>query len=163
MQQGFPGDGAGGGGRTRTVSPPLDFESSTSANSITPAYILFRTVSKSSLRKSEGDLEGDFEKTRFIRLSKALIYKGFRVLPGETATRILSSWTDSEMAGLERLSRAVDGHAENRCATRLYEKNRKKCLQRLPLRMMAEKTRFSANRRAFGGRSKGDYIKNRLF
>ena len=90
MQQGFPGDGAGGGGRTRTVSPPLDFESSTSANSITPAYILFRTVSKSSLRKSEGDLEGDFEKTRFIRLSKALIYKGFRVSPEETATRILS-------------------------------------------------------------------------
>ena len=91
MQQGFPGDGAGGGGRTRTVSPPLDFESSTSANSITPAYILFRTVSKSSLRKSEGDLEGDFEKTRFIRLSKALIYKGFLVSPGETAMRILSS------------------------------------------------------------------------
>ena len=30
--------GAGGGGRTRTVSLPLDFESSTSANSITPAY-----------------------------------------------------------------------------------------------------------------------------
>ena len=29
--------GAGGGGRTRTVSLPLDFESSTSANSITPA------------------------------------------------------------------------------------------------------------------------------
>ena len=41
MQQGFPGDGAGGGGRTRTVSPPLDFESSTSANSITPAFIIF--------------------------------------------------------------------------------------------------------------------------
>ena len=91
MQQGFPGDGAGGGGRTRTVSPPLDFESSTSANSITPAYILFRTVSKSSLRKSEGDLEGDFEKTRFIRLSKALIYKDFLVSPGETAMRILSA------------------------------------------------------------------------
>ena len=87
MQQGFPGDGAGGGGRTRTVSPPLDFESSTSANSITPAYILFRTVSKSNLRKSEGD----FEKTRFIRLSKALIYKGFLVSPGETAMRILSA------------------------------------------------------------------------
>ena len=29
--------GAGGGGRTRTVSPPRDFESRTSANSITPA------------------------------------------------------------------------------------------------------------------------------
>ena len=29
--------GAGGGGRTRMVSLPLDFESSTSANSITPA------------------------------------------------------------------------------------------------------------------------------
>ena len=31
--------GAGGGGRTRTVLPPLDFESSTSANSITPASV----------------------------------------------------------------------------------------------------------------------------
>ena len=30
-------DDAGGGGRTRTLSPGLDFESSTSANSITPA------------------------------------------------------------------------------------------------------------------------------
>ncbi len=30
--------GAGGGGRTRTVSPPRDFESRTSASSITPAY-----------------------------------------------------------------------------------------------------------------------------
>ncbi len=29
---------AGGGGRTRTVSLPPDFESGTSANSITPAY-----------------------------------------------------------------------------------------------------------------------------
>ena len=29
--------GAGGGGRTRTVSLPPDFESGTSANSITPA------------------------------------------------------------------------------------------------------------------------------
>ena len=29
--------GAGDRGRTDTVSPPLDFESSTSANSITPA------------------------------------------------------------------------------------------------------------------------------
>ncbi len=31
--------GAGGGGRTRTVLLPTDFESVTSANSITPAYI----------------------------------------------------------------------------------------------------------------------------
>ena len=30
---------AGGGGRTRTVLPPRDFESRTSANSITPAFI----------------------------------------------------------------------------------------------------------------------------
>ena len=30
--------GAGGGGRTRTVLLPTDFESVTSANSITPAY-----------------------------------------------------------------------------------------------------------------------------
>ena len=31
--------GAGGGGRTRTLLPGLDFESSTSANSITPANV----------------------------------------------------------------------------------------------------------------------------
>ena len=35
--QNLPRSGAGSGGRTRTVSLPLDFESSTSANSITPA------------------------------------------------------------------------------------------------------------------------------
>lgn len=39
--------GAGGRTRTGTVSPPVDFESTTSANSITPAYLLhsFRLVS----------------------------------------------------------------------------------------------------------------------
>ncbi len=31
--------GAGGGGRTRTLSPGPDFESGTSANSITPAHV----------------------------------------------------------------------------------------------------------------------------
>ena len=31
--------GAGGGGRTHTVSPPTDFESVSSANSNTPAYV----------------------------------------------------------------------------------------------------------------------------
>ena len=76
---------------------------------------------------------------------------------------ILSFYIHSEMGGLVRHSRAVDGHAENRCTTRLHGKNREKCLQRLPLRTMAEKTRFSANRRAFGGRSKGDFTTNRLF
>ena len=34
--------GAGGRTRTGTVSPPVDFESTTSANSITPANILQR-------------------------------------------------------------------------------------------------------------------------
>ena len=34
-------DGAGGGTRTHTVSPPTDFESVTSTNSITPALTLF--------------------------------------------------------------------------------------------------------------------------
>ena len=38
VQIGVHIDGAGGGGRTHTVSPPRDFESRTSANSITPAY-----------------------------------------------------------------------------------------------------------------------------
>ncbi len=35
--------GAGGRTRTGTVSPPVDFESTTSANSITPANINFIT------------------------------------------------------------------------------------------------------------------------
>ena len=41
---------AGGGGRTRTVSLPTDFESVTSANSITPAALLLyhRSVGLSS-------------------------------------------------------------------------------------------------------------------
>ncbi len=42
--------GAGDRGRTDTVSLPLDFESSTSANSITPAYngiIITHSVGKS--------------------------------------------------------------------------------------------------------------------
>ena len=33
-------DGAGGGTRTHTESPPADFESATSTNSITPAHLL---------------------------------------------------------------------------------------------------------------------------
>ena len=45
MYQGFVRSfGAGGRGRTDTVLPPLDFESSTSANSITPARILLYTI-----------------------------------------------------------------------------------------------------------------------
>ena len=42
--------GAGGGGRTRTLSPGLDFESSTSANSIIPATgVLYHTFQKKSI------------------------------------------------------------------------------------------------------------------
>ena len=36
----FHKNGAGDGGRTHTVSPPQDFESCTSANSITPAHTI---------------------------------------------------------------------------------------------------------------------------
>lgn len=43
-QNNRPLDGAGSGGRTRTVSLPLDFESSTSANSIIPAWHLTSIV-----------------------------------------------------------------------------------------------------------------------
>ncbi len=49
MFQGFASqkvDGAGSGSRTRTVSLPLDFESSTSANSIIPAYFNFEVSSR---------------------------------------------------------------------------------------------------------------------
>ena len=45
--------GAGGGGRTRTLLPGLDFESSTSANSITPASVVIITLfSKEVKRKN---------------------------------------------------------------------------------------------------------------
>ena len=36
--------GAGGGGRTRTLSPGTDFESVTSADSITPALSYYNTL-----------------------------------------------------------------------------------------------------------------------
>ena len=38
--------GAGGGGRTRTVSPPKDFESSSSANSNTPAHLTYYNTNR---------------------------------------------------------------------------------------------------------------------
>ena len=78
---------------------------------------------------------------------------------------ILSFCIDSEMDGLERHSRAVGGQIENRCATRLYGKNRGKHLQRLPLRTIAQKKRFSANRRAIGGRflHKQTFLKKQHF
>ena len=44
--------GAGGGGRTRMVSLPPDFESGASANSTTPAklrYILYNTFFKNAI------------------------------------------------------------------------------------------------------------------
>ena len=43
-------DGAGGRTRTGTVSLPVDFESTTSANSITPAqhYVLYNNLKKKS-------------------------------------------------------------------------------------------------------------------
>ena len=47
--------GAGGGGRTRTLLPGLDFESSTSANSITPAYctlVLYHKIQQKSIGES---------------------------------------------------------------------------------------------------------------
>ena len=46
--------GAGSGGRTRTVSLPLDFESSTSANSIIPAYLVDLAIVSHLGRKIKG-------------------------------------------------------------------------------------------------------------
>ena len=54
--------GAGGRGRTDTVSLPLDFESSTSANSITPAYhkwyyiIIYKQKSIAFLKNIKKDI-----------------------------------------------------------------------------------------------------------
>ena len=44
--------GAGGGGRTRTVSPPRDFESRTSASSITPAYQRIKLYHKAFIKST---------------------------------------------------------------------------------------------------------------
>ena len=54
--------GAGGRGRTDTVSLPLDFESSTSANSITPANVHIIAYSKRKIKSF-------FKKTLNIFLS----------------------------------------------------------------------------------------------
>ena len=50
--------GAGSGGRTRTVSPPLDFESSTSANSIIPAFNILSRLPMSYPRNRRDIVEG---------------------------------------------------------------------------------------------------------
>ena len=44
--------GAGGGTRTHTMSPSTDFESVTSANSITPAYLIAYVLYMIKFKKS---------------------------------------------------------------------------------------------------------------
>ena len=58
--------GAGGGTRTHTLSPTTDFESVTSANSITPAYL---QSPRTNLGKRR-DVRRDVEAKSDIRLSK---------------------------------------------------------------------------------------------
>ena len=60
------GHGAGGGTRTHTLSPTTDFESVTSANSITPAYL---KSPRTNLGKRR-DVRRDVEAKSDIRLSK---------------------------------------------------------------------------------------------
>ncbi len=82
--------GAGGGGRTRTVSLPLDFESSTSANSITPAFIFSKSCSRCPDREIGGTSWRDIKNQIHIELSKVLANQGFSARRHETTKWILS-------------------------------------------------------------------------
>ena len=62
--------GAGGGGRTRTVSLPLDFESSTSANSITPALPVYYSILHS---RNQGVLQKNLLKNSGKSLDTAML------------------------------------------------------------------------------------------
>ena len=68
---------AGSGGRTHTVSPPRDFESRTSANSIMPAYLYNikikapNTKSVKCLKRKERDSNPRTGISRYTSSSRA--------------------------------------------------------------------------------------------
>ena len=64
--------GAGGGTRTHTMSPSTDFESVTSANSITPAFIFSKSYSRCPVREIGGTSWRDIKNQIHIKLSKTL-------------------------------------------------------------------------------------------
>lgn len=55
-------DGAGGRTRTGTDFTPVDFESTTSANSITPARCILRKLIRNAFSENGGRFGGRFQK-----------------------------------------------------------------------------------------------------
>ena len=64
--------GAGGGGRTRTMSPSTDFESVSSANSNTPAWMITIILYGKLLQKSSGKLSIKNKTHEIVQVAKKI-------------------------------------------------------------------------------------------
>ena len=64
--------GAGDGGRTHTVSPPTDFESVSSANSNTPAWMITVILYGKLLQKSSGKLSIKNKTHEIVQVAKKI-------------------------------------------------------------------------------------------
>ena len=64
--------GAGGGGRTRTMSPSTDFESVSSANSNTPAWMITIVLYGKLLQKSSGKLSIKNKTHEIVQVAKKI-------------------------------------------------------------------------------------------
>ena len=84
------GHGAGGGTRTHTLSPAKDFESSSSANSNTPARLFLKSLLKITNRKLEGYAGGMLRRNTVFSFQKFPVYQGLSHPAWETAKSILS-------------------------------------------------------------------------
>ena len=84
------GHGAGGGTRTHTLSPAKDFESSSSANSNTPARLFLKSLLKITNRKLEGYAGGMLRRNTVFSFQKFPVYQGLSYPACETAKSILS-------------------------------------------------------------------------
>ena len=82
--------GAGGGTRTHTLSPAKDFESSSSANSNTPARLFLKSLLKITNRKLEGYAGGMLRRNTVFSFQKFPVYQGLSHPAWETAKSILS-------------------------------------------------------------------------
>ena len=94
--------GAGGRGRTDTVLPPRDFESRTSANSITPAYkvlnyntILFLSMQEKFLKKCVlfTDIINNTLYMGYFLVSKS---RYFNILPIVQAKQNIGTYTNDK-------------------------------------------------------------------
>ena len=93
------GHGAGGGTRTHTLSPAKDFESSSSANSNTPARLFLKSLLKITNRKLEGYAGGMLRRNTVFSFQKFPVYQGLSHPAWETAKSILSFSFCSEPTG----------------------------------------------------------------